>query len=294
MSVHFVAGRLGSGKTLFTVGVMRDALLRHRRVATNINLDLSLLLPRMSRAIVTRLPDKPRVQDLQALGYGCEARDYSGKRFGVLVLDELGTWFNSRNWNDKERLPVIDWFLHARKFRWDVYLIVQDISLVDSQLRDALCEFNVQVRAVHTVPIPLLGSVLRLFGVRVKLPQASVATFRYGQATTGLHHDRRWYRARDLFTAYDTGQVFQSGLEMVGDDMRDMRAVSTVLSPWHIAGRYYVRPQPLPWLTVLLLLPLLPGVLFWATVRGVAPLTVGQNWGLWEVRKSGKSRLPGP
>src|SRR5262245_55548026 len=103
MSVYFVTGKLGAGKTLAAVGRIRDAIWNKRRVATNLDLFMEHLCGPQSRTTITRLPDKPRLCDLEALGYGCEEADYTGKRFGLIVLDELGSWFNSRSWNDKER-----------------------------------------------------------------------------------------------------------------------------------------------------------------------------------------------
>ena len=131
MAVYFITGKLGSGKTLAAVGRIRDYLGEGRRVATNLDLNMPELCNNTrSRRSVIRVPDKPRVQDLEAIGAGCEG--YDEDRFGALVLDELGTWFNTRNWRDPERKPIIDWFLHARKQRWDVYFIVQDINQVDN------------------------------------------------------------------------------------------------------------------------------------------------------------------
>lgn len=43
-----------------------------------------------------RLPDKPSLNDLLAIGVGNTSYDES--RNGLLVLDECGTWFNSRSW----------------------------------------------------------------------------------------------------------------------------------------------------------------------------------------------------
>ena len=40
MAVYVVTGKLGNGKTLITVGRIRDALAQGCRVATNLDLDL--------------------------------------------------------------------------------------------------------------------------------------------------------------------------------------------------------------------------------------------------------------
>lgn len=119
MAVYFITGKLGCGKTLCAVGKIRDYMEQGRKIATNLDINLTALCKPDSRVSITRLPDKPMLRDMDAIGLGCEESDES--KYGLLVLDELGTWFNSRNWRDKERLEVIDWFRHARKLHWDIY-----------------------------------------------------------------------------------------------------------------------------------------------------------------------------
>lgn len=40
MAVYFVTGKLGSGKTLFTIDIIQQALGQGRRVASNLDLNL--------------------------------------------------------------------------------------------------------------------------------------------------------------------------------------------------------------------------------------------------------------
>jgi hypothetical protein len=231
MAVYFITGKLGSGKTLCAVGKIREYLSQGRRVATNLDLNLPNMLPRDSQATAIRLPDKPRRLDLDLLGQGCEVEDES--RYGAIVLDELATWFNSRSWQDKERLPVIDWFLHARKHHWDVFFIVQDIESLDAQLTRALCEHLVTCARTDRIGIPFIGGVLDFMGFRRVLPKVHVATVYYGMSPAGLKVARWWYRAKDLYSAYDTAQKFSDQVEILGGNLVDMRAPYTILSPYH-------------------------------------------------------------
>lgn len=290
MSVYFLQGKLGSGKTLYAVARIRESLKVGKRVATNLDLKLEKMLPRNSDASVIRLPDKPRLEDLKALGYGCDKSDYTNKLFGLIVLDELGTWFNSRTWNDKERLPVIDWFLHARKYRWDIIFIVQDISSIDAQLRESLCEFNVKVRGTRTLPIPLFGQIFRIFGIKLTMPAGCVATTRYAQQTQGPPIDRKWYRGKDLFSSYDTGQVFRDGKELVGQNLMDFRSISSYLPPRLTTGRYFTPYINLPiYYLPFLVIVALPYAMIWAAVRGVSLSQAGQILGLWSIKSPVKS-----
>lgn len=284
MAVYFITGKLGGGKSLVAVGKIRDYLAAGRRVATNLDIYLEHMMPRDSRATVHRLPDKPRVEDLEAMGLGYDGPedDYREDRFGALVLDELGTWFNSRTWNDRERLKVIDWFLHARKYRWDVYLIVQDIGIIDKQLRDSLCEHLVVCRRLDRLSVPILSPLTKLLtGHRLTLPRLHVASVYYGDSEASIRVERWIYRGTDLYQAYRTRQVFvHDQLFRADGSVVDMRAASTTLSAWHLRGRYHVR-RPFGQRVALLLLSLIwPALELLARVSGRSPEALAQSTGL--------------
>ena len=299
MAVYFVTGKLGAGKSLAAVEKIRLGLLANKRIATNLDIFPEHLVPASNRTCILRLPDKPRRCDLDAIGYGCQEKDYTGARFGVLVLDEVASWFNTRAWNDKERAPVIEWFLHARKLRWDVYFLVQDIEAVDKQLREALCEHLVRCRRLDRFALPIFGRLVKMLtGIRLTMPQVHCASVYYeDRIDPAMKVDRWWYRGRDLYNGYDTGQVFQSGMELIGDQMRDMRAVSTILSAWHIKGRYPKPPKQPGLLRTLARMPhLLPFMaLAWllSLGGGRSPTARLIEWGLCRSRASSRSKAPG-
>src|SRR5690606_40373602 len=157
MAFYFVTGKLGNGKSLVSVSRIQEKLRAGLPVATNIDINLQAMFGKMAKDIhLIRVPDKPSVFDLNAIGRGNETYDES--KNGLLVLDECGTWFNARNWQDKSRAHVNAWFLHARKLGWDVILIVQDISIVDNQAREALSEFTAFCRRLDNIRLPLIRS----------------------------------------------------------------------------------------------------------------------------------------
>jgi len=235
MAVYFLTGKLGSGKTLCAVGKIRDYLEQGRAVATNLDINLDKLLPAKSKQHVTRLPDKPRLSDMEMLGKGCV--DENENKYGAIVLDELGTWFNTRNWNDKSRLPLIDWFLHARKMHWDVFFIVQDIDNIDKQLRNSLCEHLVICKRTDRLSIPLIGPLLKMMGFDKVLPKIHVASVFYGDTVSSIKVGRWWYRGQDLYQAYDTAQIFTDDQVVLGDELIDFRTSRTLLSPFFLTGQ---------------------------------------------------------
>lgn len=234
MSVYSVEGKLGTGKTKFCVWMAQNALLAGRRVASNVDLQCHILTPHR-RSNYVRIPDKPKAEDLEAMGHG-NPDTYDEDRNGVLILDELGTWLNSRSFQDKERMPVIDWLIHARKHGWDVYLIVQDAGMIDKQVREALIEYQCRCMNLSKIRIPIIGKVLSLFHERLGyLPKAHTVTARTGYGAGAIVADRWMFKGNDLHAAYDTRQIFTSNYE---------NGSHSVLPPWDWAPA----PVPLQWL----------------------------------------------
>lgn len=229
MSVYIVTGKLGNGKTLVSIGRIRDALRKGRRIATNLDINLLPMFGKTAKNIeMLRIPDKPKIEDLEVIGKGYVG-DYDEEKFGILVLDECGTWFNSRNWQDKERKAVNDWFLHARKLGWHVYIIIQDISILDSQARDAIAELLVTCRRLDKLRVPFLAPIIKtLTGFNVTFPRIHRAKVTYAD---GLLSDVWTYRGNDLFACYDTRQTFLQSYP---------HGTHSILTPWHTHGRYAV------------------------------------------------------
>jgi hypothetical protein len=210
VTVYLVTGRLGGGKTLVSVGRMVEYLERGRPVATNLDIDLSKLPATVKEARIVRVPDKPSGDDLGMLGKAHDTPDESNN--GLLVLDECGVIFNAREWNDKGRQGIVDWLLHSRKLGWDVLLIVQAPSLLDKQLREALCEMHVVCRRLDRLKVPFLGVLGRIFTFGLwsgKMPRMHVASVRYGMGLESVHAETWWYRGNELFGIYDTRQRFR-------------------------------------------------------------------------------------
>lgn len=286
MAVYFVTGKLGSGKSLAAVGRIRDYLSQRRRVATNLDLYLDKMFPSgKNKESVVRLPDKPRLSDLELLGTGDgqPMSYYDESRFGLLVLDEMASWFNSRGWAEKSRHEVIEWFLHARKLHWDILFLIQDLDAVDKQLRGALAEHVVTCRRLDRIPIPFLSSVTKLLtDKRALMPKVHIGVVRYGASDSALIVDRWWYSGRELYGSYMTGQAFRDDVMISSSgDVVDMRAPYSLLSAWHLVGRYASRrPRLLDrledgarWLVVLALRAA-------ARVSGRSPGALAVDWGV--------------
>lgn len=230
MSFYFVTGKLGNGKTLVSVSRIKERILKGCPVATNIDINLQAMLGKMAKDVrLIRMPDKPTLFDFESIGIGNTSYDES--KNGLIVLDECGTWFNARNWQDKTRQAVNNYLLHVRKLGWDVILIVQDISIVDSQAREALSEFTAFCKRMDNFQIPLLGGLYKLiFGSKLKLPRIHAARVVYGSSQTDMLSDRWVYRGTDLYSAYDTKQCFSSDYP---------HGAHSILPPFYLNRRTY-------------------------------------------------------
>lgn len=231
MASYFITGKQGNGKSLIAVAKIFEYLAQGRPVATNLDIFLDRYLLPSSKKTLIRIPDKPSVDDLEMLGYA--NRTYDENKNGLLVLDELGAWFNTRSWQDQSRKVLIEWFLYLRKRGWDVFLLVQDINMVDAQLRAMLAEHLVVCRRLDRIKIPIIGNIIQFFGGKGLLPKIHRARVYFGETVNDLCVDTWNYRGVAFYSAYDTKQVF-SPLYPHG--------VHSLLSPWHLKGRYLPPP----------------------------------------------------
>lgn len=233
MAFWMVTGKLGSGKSLVAVSKIQQYLNDGRMVASNLDLwPEHMVNPWAKECQIFRLPDKPSARDLLNLPAPYNG-DYDEDSSGLLVLDECATWFNSRNYRDKGRAEVIDVFLHIRKMGWDVILLVQNISMIDSQAREGLSEMVVHCRRTDRLKIPVLTQFFSLAGVNLTFPKMHIGVVKYGTNDSSPTVDRWIYSGEGLYRAYDTRQAFGT------NDC----AYHTVLSPWYTYGRYTTKRE---------------------------------------------------
>lgn len=211
MAVYIVTGKLGAGKTLLVVQKIQEYLKQRRTVAVNIDVHMDKLCKRdntYSRLI--RLPDLPTANDLLALEFGCE--HYDEEKFGGIFLDEAGVWLNSRDWNQGGRTDLLKFFLFLRKRRWDLWLCVQNVNVIDKQIRESIAEHVVYINRLDRMKLPFpfgfLGRVLSLGMWKGNLPKLHQAVVRYGAKANSPKADDWFYRGEDFYSFYDTTQEY--------------------------------------------------------------------------------------
>lgn len=242
-----LAGKRGAGKSLIAVSRMREYMWAGRMVATNLNLRVEYLVPPRNKIRPFRVPDWPTAEDMMALPLGNpglewregekypvmrEGYKFSEDENGLLVLDELATFLNSRDWQAKDRQALINWLLHSRKFGWDLLFISQHVGLVDKQVRDALFDLFATTRRLDKVQVPVIGRIAAIMGFKLRLPKWHVAHVRYGTQQGAPLSESIWVRGHDLYRAYDTTQKInpETGVK-TGEGFQ-------YLSAWDLRGRY--------------------------------------------------------
>lgn len=255
-----VTGPQGSGKSLICTRIARDFLLNGRLLVSNLDFYLFNLLPYWSKSVYIRLPDIPSADDLWAVG---QATTSANERdFGLLIIDEIAVIANAREWKNEKRTELISYLRQARKHGFNSFYISQDVESIDAQIRKSLVEHVVYCKRTDRINIPLISNVFRWFGINLKFPLLHVATVRLGLNKTDLVVDRWIAKGTEFYSAYNTKQKFR----VEGHDYENLiqyrytpspiggifvdapytvtsicNNTYTVLSAWHVKGRYYTK-----------------------------------------------------
>ncbi|MGV3582887.1 MAG: zonular occludens toxin domain-containing protein [Methylophilus sp.] len=275
-----LTGGLGSGKSIIAVGKLKDFMLAGRPCAGNIDFYPEKCLPFNNKSIYLRLPDFPSSSDLWNLGRASQSKDE--KTFGILVLDELAVFLNSRDWSSKGREEFIKYLRHVRKQHWHTLFITQDLESLDKQARIALVEHKAVCSRTDRLPIPIIGGLLKLFGIARMLPRIHIAIVKYGTSDKARKVDTWTYYGKSHFDAYDTDQIFTDaeerdtvlyGYKYITEQTKKFGFIRqnhytkitveypakvtgafSTLSAWHVKGRYVSKWAYYKYLLILLLL----------------------------------------
>lgn len=233
MTVSILTGHLGGGKTLYAVKRAGDYITAGRRVASNITFNTDKLCLWNCKTSYIKLPLVPRGSDLHDLGRAYDG-DYNEAKNGLVILDEAGTWLNSHDWKDKDRRELFRWITHARKLGWDVMLIIQDYESLDAQIRRSVSEIVIKTAHLNRL-LPIFGSLI---------PKIHIATARY-YSPQGPKLFRHYMRGVRFYDCYDTRQAVSLETNITEDgEIIDARGSCSMLSAWHLKGRYRVAPPP--------------------------------------------------
>lgn len=190
MAITVVVGRPGQGKSVWLVGQIRKWCKRKKNVYTNIEI--------RDQKFLNKYHDK--------LFYIESLEDLLNVREGKVILDEVQTYINSRNW---DKLPISFQLLlqQHRKRGLDIIGATQSIKRVDVVFRE-LVQFYFRIGRIFAFRIPFTRLAYGWFWLNEYDPD-DVDT----QGGTRTENRLRWlpeiYFADDLtFNLYDTTQEY--------------------------------------------------------------------------------------
>jgi hypothetical protein len=240
----FIEGVKRSGKTKYAIDLIHDYLKRGRKVATN--LDIYLDKMDVKNPHVIRLPDHMSSTHLKDLGCGYPELEESDKNYdetknGLVVIDELLTFLNSRSFKDKDRLQIVSWFVQMGKYGWDLVLIGQDFEGVDKQLRDTTIDQLINVKSgANYFGFGFLNSVVQRLFNALNVPKFSVARFYDGKAKTRKAQGYQFYIKSWCHDWYNTAQKFLPDIMTTKDGRLVQMESSYCLVPTEQLKKWYL------------------------------------------------------
>lgn len=234
--LEFVEGKVGSGKSYWSVRRMVAMMAAKRYIVTNIDLK--------EEGIMRVLRDKWGIK-YKSLPYKFLTDDdmlnvydhvpYGGGKESVsyVVLDEAQNFYNARDWS---KLPkqLTRWLSQSRKFGADLVIITQHANNVDTQFRRQ-GEYFYKLRNLSKMQFPLIGSIPRLMVIK-------------GDQKAGLTHGYKLEKFDDwVFDCYESTafldeqtRLLAEGAALVPTDAFDVEQEMKVTSASFAKGLWRV------------------------------------------------------
>ena len=164
--IKLYSGTGGSGKSLHLAREIMDELtIRKKSVIANfpVNMDMVTKKGRRKTGAFTYLPN-----DLITVPY---LLDYARKNHkagkegqSLIVIDEAGIMFNSRDHSAFDRKAWINFFMTHRHYGYNVILVSQSDRLVDRQIR-AFVEYDIKHRKANN--FRTIGFILTVLHIKL-------------------------------------------------------------------------------------------------------------------------------
>jgi zona occludens toxin (predicted ATPase) len=138
----------------------------------------------------------------------------------LIVIDEAGIMFNSRTWEQWDRMAWIKFFMTHRHYGYDIILISQVDRLIDRQIR-AFLEFDIKHRKANN--FKNIGLLLTLFGIHTFAAVKYLYSIREKCSVEFFR-----YRKRDS-KLYDTMMLFDGSEH--GTSIKDLDAIKEPEQP---------------------------------------------------------------
>lgn len=235
MTIYLYSGRPGSGKSYAAAKLCKDTLKRKKQ---DVIANFEIVVGEDWRGNFFYVPNSQLSVDV-LLQYAANYwRDRKFKEDGLLVvLDEAQLLWNSRLWQDAERMRWLELWSQHRKYGLKIVLIAQADIMIDKQFR-SLIEFEVNHRKISS--FGLFGLILRALAFSELFYQCE--TFyaqKYKVDGRILRYSKRIGDLYNSYKAFDRQQVGQpaSSYQVV----QDYGGVNDGYYQQNLSGLYEVR-----------------------------------------------------
>lgn len=180
--IYFVHGRPGGGKSLFMAEKIYRELKRGKNVIANFEINTDYfkkcrhpeklgqfiyasnaeLTTQAYKNIDPRKKEFSYINGLWGFALNFHKRNRENQiieKQTLLILDECAGLFNSRTFNAKDRLAWVYFLSQHRKLGYTVYMIAQDESQIDKQMRE---QFHKEIECRCVTTMKLFGKILAL------------------------------------------------------------------------------------------------------------------------------------
>lgn len=198
--IYCYTGTPGSGKSYSAT--LRAYELIHRPRPRMVVANYNLVLDSKHQRYFKYLPnDELSLENLREISNEYFATHDFAESAITLIVDEAQLVFNSRTWNDKNRLSLLEYFSQSRHMGYDVILVAQSDQMIDKQFR-ALIEYEVKHRKLAN-----FGLVGRLLSLLAFGRVYAAVTYYYGLKERIAV--RFFVPRRKIFRLYDSYVMFR-------------------------------------------------------------------------------------
>lgn len=199
MSIYLYSGIPGSGKSLHATRTIRDYLKYRKGLVVS---NYKVVCNGNWKGTFEHYENnelRPSMLVLRATDWWASHKFKEDSI--LLVIDECQLIFNSRTWNDNNRLEWIKFFSQHRKYGYKIIFIAQSAEMIDKQIR-AVIEYDVTHRKLNSFGI--FGFLLKLFTFSTWF----IAIRRYYAINEII--DREWIRySKSLSRMYNSYDTFE-------------------------------------------------------------------------------------
>ena len=227
--IYFINGRPGGGKSLTAAEYICKAIRRGKNVIANFEINMDyfsgcrhpeklgrfLYVPNaewLTNAYSGIDPNKREfsyIDGLWGFANNFHRSDHKGRvREGqtLLVFDECADLFNARTYNSRDRLSWCSFFRQHRKLGYTVYLIAQDDSDVDKQIRELL-QKEIECRCVSSMKF--LGRLMGLLcGGKLFIRICRDCTLKSAYRKKDAKEYSQFFIGKKYYAFYDSYKLF--------------------------------------------------------------------------------------